>query len=86
MRVDGVFTDAKCPSLPGAVGSHRTVVSASRFGAAGTQVGAPENRSRGNVSPKVVGHRMVAAVPETRSSSRPTLVSTVAFHVRRSAR
>jgi hypothetical protein len=86
MRVDGVLLDARCLSPPSAVCAHRTAVAASRFGAAGTQVGAPEKRSRGNVSPKVVGHRMVAAVHETRSASMPTLVSTVAFHVRRSAR
>ena len=86
MRVHGVFLDAKCPSPPSAVGSHRTVGAASRSGVAGTQVAASEGRFRGNVSPKVVDHLTVAAVPETRSSSWPEPSAAVAFHVRRSAR
>jgi len=85
MRVGGVFLDAKCPSPPSAVGSHRSVGAASRFGTVGTQAAASSGRFRGNASRTVESFRDVNAVPETRSSSRPRLVSKVAFHVRRSA-
>ena len=84
MLIDGVIFEARCPSPPRAVGAHRAVIAASRSGSVGTQVVASAGRSRGNASPKVVGYRAVAAVPETRSSSRRQLSVPVAACVSRS--
>jgi hypothetical protein len=78
MLIDGVFLETVCPSPPRAVGVHRAVIAASRFGTVGTQVAASAGRLRGTASPKVVGHRAVAAVSETRSSSRRQLSAPVA--------
>ena len=84
MLIDGVILEANCPSPPRAVGAHRAVIAASRSGSVGTQVVASAGRSRGNVSPKVVVHRTVIAVPETRSSSRRQLSAPVATCISRS--
>jgi hypothetical protein len=84
MLIDGVLLEAKCPSPPRAVGANRAVIAASRFGSVGTQVVASAGRSRGNVSPNVVVHRTVVAVPETWSSSRQNLSAPVAVCVSRS--
>jgi hypothetical protein len=78
MLIDGVFLEAKCPSPPRAGGADRAVIAASRSGSVGTQVVASAGRSRGNESPKVIGGRTVAAVSETRSSSRRQLSAPVA--------
>jgi hypothetical protein len=84
MLIDGVLLEAKCSSPPRAGGADRAVIAASRFGTAGTQVVASAGRFRGTASPKVVGHRAVAAVSETRSSSRRHLSAPVAVCVSRS--
>jgi hypothetical protein len=73
MLIDGVIFEAECPSPPRAGGVHRTVIAASRSGSAGTQVAASAGRLRGTASPKVIGRRTIAAVSETRSSSRRQL-------------
>ena len=86
MRVDGVLLDARCPSPPSAVCAHRTAVAASRFGAVGTQVAAPQGRFRGNASRTVESFRDADAVAETRSPSVPRLIASVEFHAHRSAR
>jgi hypothetical protein len=78
MLIDGVILEAECPSPPSAVGAQRAVIAASRSGSVGTQVAASAGRSRGTASPKVAGHRAVAAVSETRSSSRLQLSAPVA--------
>ena len=78
MLIDGVILEAECPSPPRTGGVHRAVIAASRFGTVGTQVVASAGRFRGNVSPKVIGGRTVAAVSETLSSSRQRLSAPVA--------
>ena len=84
MLIDGVIFEAECPSPPRAGGVHRTVIAASRSGSAGTQVAASAGRLRGTASPKVIGRRTIAAVSETRSSSRRHLSAPVAVCVSRS--
>jgi hypothetical protein len=78
MLIDGVVFEAECPSPPRAGGADRAVIAASRFGTAGTQVAASAGRLCGTASPQVVGHRAVAAVSETRSSSRRQVFAPVA--------
>jgi hypothetical protein len=84
MLIDGVTLEARWPSPPSAVGAHRSVIAASRSGSVGTQGAASAGHFRGTASPKVVGHRTVAAVPQTRSSSLRQLPAPVAACLTRS--
>jgi hypothetical protein len=69
MLIDGLLLEACCPSTPRAGGSNRAGIAAIRSGSAQAQLAASAGRSSGNVSPRVVVHRTVIAVPRTRSAS-----------------